>query len=211
MWYLILALLLWGYLLVKLGSEKLETKEYRDRNDKAKKGADEFFKRYSIPEYEWDKLTHWFEINNQDMRNKYYNSIETMKAELLPVIGIKPTNDMVYWGLLAKQGKIPPATNLEFFHYENPLSFDSVHGFDYCAYDYTPEERQWFRLNYLKWYDKTIRENGMEYKLVYARASLDSRLLSDEIGYIEDISHNVDPFCIIAYWEPLRSKAKSWY
>lgn len=211
MWFLILALLFWGYLLVKLGSERLKIKGNKTRCVKSEKEADEFFEKYSVSDYEWERLTHWFEIENQNTKHKYYVSVEAIKTELSTIIGVEPTYNMIYWGVLAKQGKIPPKSEIS-FGYNNPLSFKSVHDFDYCFYDYTPEERNWFFLDYLKWYDKTISENGMEYKLVYARVihqtSGGNSFLSDEVGDIEAISHDIDPFLIVAYWKPLRAKVE---
>lgn len=212
MWFLILAILFWGYLIVKLGLERAGIKRHEREYNKANKEAGEFFKKYSISSYEWGKLKHWSEITNQDTKQEYYADIEAMQSELTATIGINPSYDMIYWGILAKQGKIPP--ELEFpVGYDTPLSFKSVHDFDCYFYDYTPNERNWFFLKFLKWYDKTIREHGMEYKLVYARQvpknSGYGSSLSEKIGDIERFSSEEDPFLIVAYWEPLRSKAET--
>lgn len=98
MWFLILALLFWGYLLVKLGSERLKIKGNKTRCVKSEKEADEFFEKYSVSDYEWERLTHWFEIENQNTKHKYYVSVEAIKTELSTIIGVEPTYNMIYWG-----------------------------------------------------------------------------------------------------------------
>lgn len=189
----------------KIHSDKNTTKKARLEYESKKIRKKEFFAEYSIDMYEWNRLTHWFEISNSDLRHTYYEEVTSLKEELLSVIGIEPTDTMIYWGIIAKQGKIPPELEFSGTGFSNLLSFRTVHQFDDYFYDYTPEERNWFRLGFLKWYDKTLRENGMKYKLVCKRENED--LGSGEqfkiIGNIEDLSYKHDPFRIVAYWEPM--------
>ena len=211
MWSFLIALFGDSYLLFKYvheSSTKMANEKISNRN---KLKEDDFFAKYSVSSYEWERIKCWFKITDENLKHDYYEKLEQVGDEITEAIGIKATYSMKCWGYLSKQGKIPPS--LEFsIGYADQLSFSSVRDFEYCFYDYTPEERNWFFLKFLKWYDRTIRENGMEYKLLYARSNPMSEgfgyTLSESIGNIEDISKNEEPFRIVAYWEPLRSKAE---
>lgn len=192
-----------AYLATKLKSDKTKRVKYQAEYNQKKEIKDAFFNKYATDVYEWEKLTHWFKIANPDDKQMYYDEIRSLEEELTPIVGIKPTSSMIYWGMLAKKGKIPP--EMEVSNINNSLlSPLSVHDFDYCFYDYTPEERNWFRLNFLQWYDKTICDNGMEYKLLYVKRIHDTRVneIPKVISNIEVLSHD-DPFGITAYWEPM--------
>lgn len=211
MWSFLIALFGGAYLLCRYiheSSTKMANEKIANRN---KLEEDDFFNKYSVSSYEWERIKYWFKITDVNLKQEYYEKLEQVGEEITEAIGIEATPGMKDWGCLAKQGMIPP--KLEFsIGYARQLSFQSVGDFEYCFYDYTPEERNWFFLKFLKWYDRTIRENGMEYKLLYARSNPMSEgfgyTLSESIGNIEDISNNNEPFRIVAYWEPLRSKAE---
>lgn len=194
-----------AWLSAKFHSDKNKTNKARLEYETNKIQRKEFFEKYAIDMYEWNRLTHWFDIRNSDLRHTYYEKIILLKEELSPVIGIEPTDAMIYWGIIAKQGKIPPELEFSGTGFSNLLSYRTVHQFDDYFYDYTPEERNWFRLKFLKWYDKTLCENGMEYKLVCERENDDLGCGEqfNIIGNIEDLSYKHDPFRIVAYWEPL--------
>lgn len=211
MWSFLFALFGSIYLLYKYIAES-STKVAKEKNANRNKLKEEnFFAKYSVSLYEWERIKNWFKIADANLKHEYYEKLERVGGEITEAIGIEATQGMKDWGYLAKQGKIPPS--LEFsIGYADQLSFSSVRDFEYCFYDYTPEERNWFFIKFLKWYDKTMQENGMEYKLLYARSNPMSEgfgyTLSESIGSIEDVSNNEEPFRIVAYWEPLRSKAE---
>lgn len=214
MWAFIISLFGFIYLIYKYLCESSTRRTTRRNKEEIRARESEFFSKYAFPSYDWERIRNWFSINDESLRSKYYKDINETEKEIEESIGVKATSDMTSWGVLAKQGRIPPEGE---FCYRNTyqLSYKSVRGFDYCFYDFTPEERNWFFIKFLKWYDRTIRENGMEYSLVYARKIQIkggfTYTLSETIGSVKDISENDDPFLIVAYWEPIRDKVEGMF
>ena len=187
MWSFVL-LMVW---LIFYGSITAGDKVYKGITNTLDKQVYELLGQYATPGSELRDIDNKFAT----VLNKEF---EEVRSEIREVIGTEPHYEQIKWGYFAKKGYIP--TICEF---NNIYSiFNSIFSFGYyCDESWEQlsyEERCDAHLKFLKWYDKTLRDNGFPYELFYA-------VKKDDFAYARDakpISECESFDRVIAFWKP---------
>lgn len=105
------------------------------------------------------------------------SEIKALERSLTRLLGRKPTREMLIWGTLAKNGKIPRLDRHDFTASgyttdakHNVLRYEHIRSWCECSGELSEHElnaMETSRLKFLIWYDKKLRDNGMEYPLVF--------------------------------------------
>lgn len=200
MYSFILALILGVYLYVRLSNDKSRKKKFSVDYNNARTEADMFYNTYEASVEETNKV--------RDMVLEQCPEIVQLEAELMDVIGMKPTHPMLIWGYLAYSGRIPHRSVSSDYNADNPLSpaHDRIWSGVVGWKEKSVVEIQKARLKFLIWYDSQLCSNGMEYKLMFSLLNFD-----DSIGRgtlkLENkraISECRDLCSTAVFWEPTK-------
>ena len=182
MWEFFIALFWLLFLIINGLIGEVRWITYYNKECEKKEAAKPFLEKYEVPIREYGR----------NIDQKILDEAEQALNGFLKrkFVVTKCNKDYLYIFYYAKFGKIPPL-------------FTITIGRPYCHL--VGGQSQNVRL--LKWYDRTLRKNGMEYPLVYTfRKRLDNGLYKYEgkCGYVSDLP---DDFRsteeLIAYWEPV--------
>ncbi|MGN1114935.1 MAG: hypothetical protein ACI4RC_07435 [Oscillospiraceae bacterium] len=132
---------------------------------KEEKKCDEFFAKYGISEMEMYKLKDY-------LRYEQCDEIVELNNFLTELTGYAPTWDMLLWGYLATKGKIPcksvVSSSESILNASYPQNWCSkvpskeYHGRAHPSELITP------RIKYLRWYNETLRSNGVNEDIMFA-------------------------------------------
>lgn len=153
--------------------------------------------------------------------------IQRIERELTELMdGIKPSDEMLRAAYFATKGQVPLKERSTLYDFQHVLCFRHYQSWKNKElgdwYDTPLFVKKYHRayLKFLKWYDQTLRDNGMEFPLMcvehprekrgYNRATKEYYV--DHIYYYQDrkeISQCEDLHEMICFWEPVvRSKAR---
>lgn len=174
---------------------------------------------------EYSSNIDWYDFQKNEIL--YSDEVKALKEELEEVIGIEPTNQMLFHAYLALDGKVPTKADLELRYKEagifenwhdtywhirlkNRYELDKKHGTEKPIPEF--EELKEARKRFLIWYDKKLAEKGVPYRLkVCYLESLDKRKDSYshrcELDYRDrkPVSEDVNMHCAVFFWEPTRT------
>ena len=202
----------------------------------------EFQKKYFASKEEWELVINKGENSPfPEIQELYKTKYDNAKKELTEVIGVEPTTRMITYGVLAKEGKLPyelgsPSSDKPYWagnpHYSGGDPFKLLFSFREFAYSFDGAivygeavthkrrlaeiekiERMDYALKYWQWYDKTLRENGMEEKMLYSRKVISSNVnikpyITKPLGSVEEMSSETDLTDVFIYWEPFIEVAR---
>ena len=165
MWWTVGFIFLVIILGAKLGSDNVSTSVARDSYEKKKTKKDEFFDKYCASATMENDLRKLIAAGDPE--------IIEIKKEITNMIGAYPTYIMLFSGALAKKGKIPSKARWWYSTNHIPEKNDCplVEPFiDKPVFDESvvrvDGDKSVAWLNFLKWYDNELRNNGMKYPLL---------------------------------------------
>ena len=158
MWWVIGFMIVAIYLLIRLGGEKVGVGSVRRARGREEKKAEEFFEKYGADINEYGEI---------EREIKFWTPmVQKVFDEISQIIDLPPTEPMLVWAILAEKGKVPP---LPFINLTGCTVLEDMHDAVWLnnkSYFVSSEKCYEERLKYLKWYDKKLRDNGMEYELM---------------------------------------------
>ena len=189
------------------------TNDYDRRFDRRWVDLEKFCEEYS-------SNISWYRFTKQLLDTEKVNKL---KDELKEIIGVTPSNQMLFHAYLALDGKVPPRDDFAFPHiYEEMEIFDAQHDKAWKSRldrlskrkkEIPPsmEEVREARKKFLLWYDKTLFKNGMPYPLMTCYLAPDkprekNRKHRIELDYRdrEQISEKTSMDVAVFFWEPTR-------
>ena len=192
MWSLVLLVL---FLLFR-GAIGVRDSIYDADYDYRRSEAEEFLAKYELSKDESMEI--YLKLGRYDCRNEF----KDLREEISKVIGGDiPSIDMMLFGYAAKMGKIPYRMTGSSCINCRPLgassSFWNLSGFG--------KEVLVKKYDFYVWYDKTIREHGMEYQLLYAPITVDNYLarLKDAVP-ISELNREEFVNMSTIFWYPTR-------
>lgn len=202
MWSFLAALGIGAYLCGKYSADKKKTETYDRKSNKEREIAEAFFMRYSIDRLEENTI--------KDMILNANPEMVEFSEKLEKIIGMKPTHPMRVWGFIAQSGKIPSKFTATWYNADSPLAND--HDLIWMGVEpwnsLKVEEMRAARLKFLQWYDRELRANGMEYRLMYAPCRCgETNVSGDYVYHVEDakdIAECRKVFPAAIFWNPAR-------
>ena len=189
------------------------TNDYDRRFDRRWVDLEKFCEEYS-------SNISWYRFTKQLLDTEKVNKL---KDELTEIIGLTPSNQMLFHAYLALDGKVPPRDDFAFPHiYEEMEIFDAQHDKAWKSRlerlskrkkEIPPsmEAVREARKKFLLWYDKTLFKNGMPYPLMTCYLAPDKPREENwkhriELDYRdrEQISEKTSMDVAVFFWEPTR-------
>lgn len=160
-----------------------------------------------------------------------YAEVQALEKELTDYLGMKPTDAMLKAAYFARKGKIPPELKYRTHKFQNILCYQHIITWmrqefgELINMGYEPEV---FRekcdaayLKFLKWYDVTLEENGVEYPLMCIEQPREHRgynknaksNFKNYVYYYKDrieLSHCKNAHKVVCFWEPVEKRGKTY-
>ena len=157
----VIGLFLTMWFLGKLFSDSLKGKAFDVNFEKRRAAEEDFMNKY----VKFFSLHDFYVACDEDE-----TIMPNLAAEIEEAIGYEPDINMLHWGYLAKEGKIPyhiASTSQKTAESIRTNMFNSTYRFLKEDPQYVPSlESQNAKLKFLQWYDKTLQENGVEFPLM---------------------------------------------
>lgn len=152
-----------------------------------------------------------------------YAEVQALEKELTDYLGMKPTGAMLKAAYFARKGKIPPELRYRSHDFKNILCYRHINAWmnqevgDLIKVGYDPDIfRDKFDaayLKFLKWYDVTLDENGVECSLMCIEHPKEHRIYDkylkrsgkEYVYYYKDrieLSHCTNVHEVVCFWEP---------
>lgn len=158
---LMIALVIIVVILCKVGAESHRGRVYAKHDNIAAQEVNGFFRRYGASE---DELN---DIKSHVLQRT--PEAEKLREKLAKVIGREPTDPMLVFGLLAKDGKVPHLRGDNYYNKDNVLVITQDWNWSEWegSGDKLTKQLEEARLKFLKWYDKELEKAGVQERLMW--------------------------------------------
>lgn len=188
------------YLLLRVGFENNSIAANKTKWDDERKEFDDFCEKYAAPSEEV-----------YEVRKKLYSpELAELRKEIEEVTGVfPPTPSEVLWGYYAKQGKVVDRNSITGNTYgDNLFSRNPWHSISPWKDKYSYETMKAAKIKFLKWLDRELRTNGMEYPLMYCasvRGGMENGHNVFRLSKAKGIQEYTEPDAsVMFFWYPTR-------
>lgn len=159
---LMIALFIGFVIICRICAESHRGHVYARHDNAAANEVSDFYNKYGATEEQVDEA-------KAKVRQRV-PAVIRLEETLTEVIGRKPTEPMLVWGLLAKKGKVLVLKGDKFYNRENVLAITQNWG--WSGWQGSTDKKgtamlEQARLKYLKWLDKELAGAGMHERLKY--------------------------------------------
>ena len=188
------------YLLLRVGFENNSIAANKARWDSQQKDFDDFCEKYAAPYEEACKV-----------RKKLYSpELAELRKEIEDVTGVSPpTPSEIIWGYYAKRGKVVDRNTITTNVYgDSIISYNPWHRQSPWKDKYDYETMKAAKIKFLKWLDRELRTNGMEYPLMYCasvKGGMENGHNVFRLSKAKEIQEYTEPDAsVMFFWYPTR-------